>query len=753
MRKIGSTLLTLGVLLAPPARATAQGAAGNAIADTLRPRALSALLADASTRNLLPPALLGYRAAVETELAMLLHREDRTEFTAAIEQVASTLQWERSGLTAQHVIGYRSMGTTVSMVSAGGGAGGWLTPTLYGNRFRLRVQRPDSARRTRPSPASRVPTRGNAMRADGSDTLPAVHPLATDRDRYYTFTGGDTVITLRVGARTIPIVQVRVRPRPGLTEKVLLLDGELDLDASRGTLVRIRGHFVRVNGSLPRTVRALVDPVAFIEYENGEHSGAYWLPVQQRIELMVGSPMLGDASAVMRIVSRFTDYAIRDTSGATTDSAGVPVVAPPGPLRRRLSYAPDDSIRRFGSWRARMGEVTGPMNAHDFADVGPDRMRPDGKPRFDVAAPRLSDVLRFNRVEGLYTGLGARLAFRDAAPGLTLRGTAGYAWNERTVRGRAELQRTRGAWTAELRGGRVLDNTNDFRTVFDSGSTIGALFGSSDPYDYVDHRTVSAGIVRQDLRHGLLLRADVGYVDDRYAAATYLRSPLGGDLYRANRGVDEGGYARSALLLDWRPDITVNVLRSGTSARLAYERGDGTLDFQRIEGRITSRRWLGQFLLSSRADAGVVTGARIPAQQLFELGNRQGLPGYEDKEFAGSRAAVARAAVMYQTSWLRRPIRLLGVYRMPAIAPGASIGIQGGWTEAPSAAARASVLRLGTTLDSAGTPLPVARVTDGTRATASVGLRFFSGGMFVGFARPIDRAAPWSFRVMGGQQW
>lgn len=700
------------------------------------PLSLRELLAVASAQNVLPATLLGYRATVETEISVLLHRDDRTEIVGAVEQLASTLQWERNGRTDQHVIGYRTLGTTVSMLGSTNATGGWLTPTLYGNRFRLRVQRADSAR----------PRSERGARADANDTLPAVHPLATDRERFYQFTGGDTIVTLRTRGRTIPIVHVAVRPRTDITEKVLLFDGEMDLDASRGTLVRIRGRFVRVNAGIPKALTAIVQPVAFIEYENGERNERYWLPAQQRIEVQVSSPVLGEGSAVIRIVSRFNDMVVQDTAAAVTTVAGAR-------LLRRLTYAPNDSLDRYSTWRAQMGAVTATMNADDFANVGPDRMRKTGKPRFDIGATRLSDVVHFNRVEGLYTGGGVRFAFRDAAPGVVVRATAGYAWKEETVRGRVAVERTRGLWTTELRAGRSLDNTNEFRTPFDSGSTIFSFFGSRDPYDYVDRRSGSIGVIRRDTRQSWLLRADVGPGDDRFRPSSYERSIVGNKPYPENRGVDEGSYLRTALLADWRPNVSYNVLLEGVSARVMYERGDGTLSWQRTEARATARRWFGPVLASARVDGGVTTGARIPSQQLFELGERQGLPGYEEKEFAGSRAAVVRAQAMYQSQYLRRPIRLAGPYRLPAIAPGFSIGVQSGWAETPSSAARGSLLRLGLRTDSVGALVPVSRVTDGARATVSIGLRAFSGRSFAGFARPIDQSLPWKFVFTSGAQW
>ncbi len=744
-RRAVATTLTYASLVCVPSCVYAQDVRVVTISPdsthVLSRRALSELLADASRRNVLPTDLLSYQSRVETEIAVILKREEGTEAVGAVEQVASVLRWTRTGVYNQHVVGYRAQqsGANVSMLTAF--QTGWLTPSLYGNRLRV-------VRRTRTADAAfgAVAT----ARTDGSDTLLAVHPLAVDRDQYYRFAGGDTVVTMRVGDRAIPIVHVRVQPRADVQAHVLLFDGELDLDASRGTLVRMRGTFVRMNSTRGPIAGALFDAVAFIEYENAERMGAYWLPARQRVELQVTAPFIGDGRAVVRIVSRFTDMQVNDTMLDARSLAAADSLRARG--RRRLTFATPDSLSRFGAWRSDIGDVTGGMHADDFDDIGPDRWRVTGRPRFDVTAPRASDVFHFNRVEGVYTGLGVKIAMRDVAPGVVVRANAGWAWNEGTTRGRLSLERTRGAWTTELRGGRSLDNTNDFRVPFDSGSTVGALFSSVDPYDYVDRRSVTFAVMRSVAARTLLLRAEAGYADDRYRPARYLRSPFGGDAFRPNRGVDAGGYVRSAALVEWHPDVNAEFVRPGMSARVSYERGDGSINWQRFEGRVVARKPFGPFVAIARSDIGVVLGNTPPSQQLFELGKQQNLPGYLDKEFAGTRAAVLRGQLAYTSPWLRQPIRARRLF-LPAIAPGLSVGLQGGWTEIPDAAARAAVRRLGALPDSAGVLTPVSRATGRARASATAGLRFFSGGVFVGATRAIDHAAPWRALVTVGQQW
>jgi hypothetical protein len=289
---------------------------------------------------------------------------------------------------------------------------------------------------------------------------------------------------------------------------------------------------------------------------------------------------------------------------------------------------------------------------------------------------------------------------------------------------------------------------------FDSGNTIAALFASQDPYDYVDRRSATIAAVRTTGARRVLTRVEFGVADDRYRPASYRRSPLGGEAYRENRRVDHGSYLRSAALVEWHPDFSAEFAKPGVGARLSYERGDGTLQWQRAEVRATARKPFGPFLALARGDVGAVFGSRIPPQQLFELGKFQNLPGYEDKEFAGSRAAVLRASLQYTSPYFRQPIRA-GRFFLPALAPGLSVGVQSGWADAMTDAARSSIERLGAPIDSTllASWAPVARPTDGIRASLTAGLRFFSGGMFVGATRKVDQAAPWKALITFGQQW
>jgi hypothetical protein len=275
-----------------------------------------------------------------------------------------------------------------------------------------------------------------------------------------------------------------------------------------------------------------------------------------------------------------------------------------------------------------MGAASATLSAEDFADVAPPRWRATGTPLVRLQAERLSDLVRFNRVEGLFTGLGVSARMRDAAPGLTLRALGGYAWTEGAVRGRASAELDRGEWTYFAQAGRSLDMTNDFRNPFMEGLTVGSLFGMDD-YDYVDRYSASMAALRAVAGRRALARLEVGWADDRPAVAHVTHAPFGRSEYLANRGVAPGQYVRTAMMLQWNPDASAEFMRPGLGAQLAYIRGDGELNFQRAELMLNLRRNAGRWTLASRLDAGTVLGTP-PPQQLFELG-RQNLPGYDYK--------------------------------------------------------------------------------------------------------------------------
>jgi hypothetical protein len=704
--------------------------------------ALRSFVGRASRENRAPPlALSSYGAKVETELAFILRDSLGREDVGQIEQLAARAEWERTGRYELHVVGYRaqSLGAPYSALTF---TRMFTTPTLYGNRLAIGMN--DGIPRNRADSSARR----KRLREDsiaGRAPFRAIHPLSSDRDRFYRFTGGDTVAAIIAAGRTIRVVRVMALPVANPALNYVGFEGELDFDAERFQLVRMRGRFVEYrpvkDPLMVRTMGAVA--MAYIEFENVEVGGKYWLPAMQRSEFQAQMGILGDVRPIYRIVTRFRDYKV--SLGDTTeevavidDSSSLPPLLPA--TRSKLTYASQDSVSSYGAWEENLGAKISSVGSDDFEDLAPDVWRPTGRPSFSYWPRRLEDIARYNRVEGMFTGVSGTLRMRDAVPGLTLRGMAGFAWEQETVRGAASASLSRRRWIHSARAERALAVTDDFLDPLDNGLSIGPMLSAVDDRDYLDRWTASMATTRviRDVDRALLT-TELAVVRDRPEIARLANgwTATGGQSFRPNRNAFEGDYVRGTVSLEYHPRVTGIGLSPGIGARIVYEVASGDLDWQRIEARLGARQFWKGLSFASRIDAGAVVGSVLPPQTLYEIGGGLNLPSYDYKEFGGDRAVLGRGMVGYQLPILRAPLRF-GRWILPGIAPGLGAGIHGGWTGIASSAARTSLLALG---GDGVTPLSVA--TERVRATVDVRLTLLSGTIGGGMARPVDHPDRW----------
>lgn len=687
--------------------------------------ALRDVVAAVSAANHRPPAgLRGYRSHIETELALVLRDTLGREHAAEVEQLATEAHWTHAERYELHIVGYRSQNagvpySTLSIVR------GWTVPTLFGERLSLGTYIAGPNRR---------------------DTLIAVHPFAADRERYYRYSGGDTVAVLRIGARRIPIARIRVRPRFQDRTPLAAFDGEIDVDAIRNQIIRMRGQ-IEILGEHPSSGSRLlrltgVVSAAYVEFVNAEIAGKYWLPAMQRTEFQASFPLLGQTRAVFRVVSNISDIAVDDTTTAPDTS---------GSLRVIVTWAPSDSISRFADWRREIGAQTEAVHSDDFQDLAPPAWRNNGPPRVSFFPNSMRRVFRFNRVEGLYLGLAPTLDFRSAKPGLSAGVFGGWAFSEKAARGGAFAAYSSGRSTIGLRAERALVSTNDFSLPFDEDPGFAALLTSVDNYDYVDRWLALASFSRAaGAPNAGRATLQLGLGADRAVDARLEHGLFSqGNRFWPNRGATSGNYAFGSFDLELHPGVTGDFVSPGIGARAHYEMGRGDLDWQRTEVSVGARRYWGHLSLGAHVDGGAVRGSPVPPQQLFELGGTSLLPGYDYKAFAGDEAALFRGFASYRFARWQRPVRVWHSFFVPGLNPGVESSIQGGWARASSPAVLASIRQLG--VDQAGNPLSTP--SGNVRSTIGVGLSFFADLFHVGAARPIDRAAPWKLVAGFGTQF
>lgn len=723
--------------------------------------ALRDLVERASERNRAAPSGLdAYRAGVESELAVLTRRVTGDESVVSVEQAHNEVYWQRSGEFTQHVTGYRGKmsGPGISSLAVMNKA--WAIPTLYGNRLSLFF--------------GQDPATGK-LRENGEPgsnrSLLAVHPLATSRDRAYQFSGGDTVAVIKSGQRAVTVVRVLVEPRYEQLEwPVVVFRGEINLDAEMGEIVRMRGQFVTLARHGPQRQRALVVPVsvkAYVDLESVLVDGRYWLPRQQRIEQHVDIGGLAEGRTVFRVVSRFVDHRVLESSAGDVSlfmeegTEAVHLVARDValvPRAYRLTMASSDTLGRPRPWLRPLGEATADVRGDDFADVGADIVT-TGRPAFSWRAQRLAELVHFNRVEGWTTGA----AISAKAGLMELRTNAGWAWSEQAVRGRVEAIRAseHGDWTVGARFGRTLDITNDFSAPYDSGGSILEALGGVDRYDYVDRRMAALWLKLNDASQPRSLYLELGTGRDHAARASLTRGLWEPDVpFLPNRGADEGTYTRATVQADWNPVVHADPMVQGLGVSARYEAGTGQLNWQRATARIIARKDVGAFTLGARVDGGAIISKNTPPQQLFEVGGEPSLPGFRFKEFAGDRALTTQWRVAYRLPVMRSPLRAMGCTCFPAPAPALAVTLHGARVAASSAATMASITRLGSMDDrvgaepaAPGTATPVSWPSAGWRGSMEVGFRFFGGAASLGWVRINEPGAPWQTRFTLGQAW
>ena len=243
------------------------------------------------------------------------------------------------------------------------------------------------------------------------------------------------------------------------------------------------------------------------------------------------------------------------------------------------------------------------------------------------AYERLSDVLRYDRVEGLSFGVG----YRVRAPGLRLTdlyGTIRYGLSDDRVTGRLSLVREAPRGRLTLTGYRDVTDVDPFGAGRTVGNTLDALFVAHDNADWSLVEGGGAGF-ETTVRTGLDLFVSAR-VERQTSVARKAKSAvndfLGGDgEFPANPAVNEGTFAGGMVRL----------------AHTGRTRWAATADILGGEGRTTGRlfgelraRVGGDRGATLRLKGGVATSSTL-AQMAFRLGGLGTVRGFEYGERRG----------------------------------------------------------------------------------------------------------------------
>ena len=478
---------------------------------------------------------------------------------------------------------------------------------------------------------------------EGDEVRDVPHPLSRSGLDLYDFALGDS-LRIRTPQRTIEVLELRVRPKDDGAPRIV---GSLFLERETAQVVRMAFGF---------TQAAFLEPGLediSVVLENSLVEARFWLPTRQEIEIRRrGSWLEFPARGIIRGRWEIGDYQLNIHS-APVFYAGPEIV-----------QFPDDRLRRH-PFRGKLLDSL-PPDVRVVADADVKRVQDDARALVrgqaltrvrstSLSATRVSDFIRFNRVEGLAAGAGIMRRFGNGLAG----GIGGrWGFDDHEAKGYASL----GVTNAGDRGV-VVHASRDFRDVGDEAeasavaSSLAAQEFGSDRRDPFDVRAVGVRALLGAIG-GVRIAAEASYQShDPLAvhatpASHAFTSTISALRLRATR---LGVTLERAPALAW----------SGTEFRLDAEvhglryrpRDGGAGDATIVRGFVAAavERPFGDHRLVTRATAAEVSNAMtLPQQELVYLGGATSAPGYDFHSF------VARTAFTAHVEW-RLPVRFVPI--------------------------------------------------------------------------------------------
>jgi hypothetical protein len=380
-----------------------------------------------------------------------------------------------------------------------------------------------------------------------------------------------------------------------------------------------------------------------IVLENALIEGRYWLPRRQEVEIRrTGSWLEYPARGIIRGRWEICCYEVNTGIPASYFAGPEIVMAPPADRAQKPSPFTGHILASLpGDVRAVTDEDVRKVQEEARALVRGHALSRSRS--LLLSARRISDIARFNRVEGLALGAGL---LQRLGGGLALAASGRYGFSDEQLKGRGGIEYRTGAGSSlVLAAERQYRDVSDDRETSLVRNTIAAQEFGSDYTDTYDVRATSltASLARPGWRPTIELafeRHEPLAVHARPASGRFEATIPAVSLHesRATLRLDRptsltfGGYEIGAHL-------SVSAIRreKSPSPRDQLLRPSLVLDLERPFG--TSR------VLFHTIAAGVFSGDPVPAQHLVYLGGPTSGPGYDFHEFVG------RGGVSQRIEW------------------------------------------------------------------------------------------------------
>ena len=242
-------------------------------------------------------------------------------------------------------------------------------------------------------------------------------------------------------------------------------------------------------------------------------------------------------------------------------------------------------------------------------------------PTHGIAFERLSDLLQYNRVQGLSLGLGYQVPM-PGVESVRVYATGRYGLSDERVTGRLTIVKSTTATRTAFSGYHDIADLDPFSAGRTVSNTFNGLFAGHDNADYALSR--GAGVrYERAMRAGLELVL-AGQLERVSSASRVARSAIndflgGTGIFPANPPVREGTFGTALAQLRSRGRT-----RWSVSADVLAGTGQAT---GRLYGDVVRRVGAG-FGLTVRLKAGAATQPTTP-QSLFRLGGLNTVRGFE----------------------------------------------------------------------------------------------------------------------------
>jgi hypothetical protein len=483
---------------------------------------------------------------------------------------------------------------------------------------------------------------------EGDEVQDVPHPLSPAGLEEYDYAIHDS-LQIRLADRVLDVYEVRVRPKDDRRPRAV---GAVYIDRESGEVVRMAFSFTRA---------ALIDKDledVSVVLENALIEGRFWLPRRQEIEIRrTGSWLDYPARGIIRGRWEICCYEVNTGIPASFFAGPEIVLAPPA----------DRAARPFPFTGQVLDSLPPDVRAVTDADVKKVQeearalVRAQALARsrsFALSARNVSDVARFNRVEGLAIGSGI---LQRVGAGFAVAASGSYGFSDEQVKGRGAVEYRTGAGSSLILAAerRYRDVSDDQETSLVRNSIAAQEFGS-DYTDTYDARTVSLdwSLARAGWRPSLEVayeRHEPLFVNTTPAMGIFEPTIPALELRetRVRLGLEQptalalGGYE-----LATRFALTGTRVNRPVAIESKLLRPSLVVDLQKPFG---SNR-----LLLHTIAAGVIGHDSVPAQHLVFLGGPTSGPGYDFHEFVGRAGVSQRVELRFLAPFFPIPLARYG---------------------------------------------------------------------------------------------